>query len=166
MKKNLVFLIAFIFIATFCFAADPVEGYWLSIDDKSGEATGGWEIYVVGNTLYGKTLSIAGFPQDKKALKCKESYRGFPVQGKVNEMYVIGTPWIFGLTSEKAGVWSGGHVLDADTGNLYKCKMTFRQRDGKKFMTDTLEMRGEIGLGIGRSQYWRKATLEEASSLR
>ena len=97
----------------------------------------------------------------------QESYKDFPVSGKVNEMYVVGTPWIFGLTKDEPGVWSGGYVLDADTGNLYRCKMTFREQDGKKFLTDTLEMRGHIAfLGLGRNQYWRKVTREEASSLR
>jgi hypothetical protein len=27
-------------------------------------------------------------------------------------------------------------------------------------------MRGEVGLGIGRSQYWRRCTREEAAGLR
>jgi len=30
---------------------------------------------------------------------------------------------------------------------------------------DTLEMRGEIGMGIGRSQYWLSATEEEARNV-
>ena len=166
MKKIAIITGFLFFISAFCFAADPVEGFWLSIDEKSGKATGGWEIYVSGDKLYGICLSMAGLPQDNKAVKCKESYKGFPVAGKVNEMYVVGSPWIFGLTMDKPGVWSGGNVLDAGTGHLYKCKMTYRPRDGKKFMTDVLEMRGEIGLGIGRSQYWRQSTKEEASSLR
>jgi hypothetical protein len=33
-------------------------------------------------------------------------------------------------------------------------------------MTDVLEMRGEIGLGIGRSQFWQKSDQQTASSLR
>jgi uncharacterized protein (DUF2147 family) len=49
---------------------------------------------------------------------------------------------------------------------MYKCKITFRPTDGKKYKVDTLEMRGEIGLGIGKSQYWTKATKEQASALR
>jgi len=164
MKKMLVF--AMLFVTGFCFGADPVEGFWVSVDEKTGKMTGGWEIYAIGDKLFGKVLSITGFPQDKKASKCKESYKGFPVPGKVNEMTVVGTPWLYNLTMNKPGAWSGGQVLDPDTGNLYKCKMTFRPQDGKKFMADTLEMRGEIGLGIGRSQYWRKSTREEALSLR
>jgi len=170
MKKYFLFLglvfCGLVFGTGFCFGSDPVEGFWLSVDEKSGKATGGWEIYVSGDKLFGRVLSIAGFPQDKKALRCKDSYQNFPVAGKVSEMTVVGTPWLYNLAMDRPGVWSGGQVLDPDTGHVYKCKITFRPYDGRRFMADTLEMRGEIGLGIGRSQYWRKSTREEASSLR
>ena len=168
MKKSAIFVMVFIFLTAFCFASDPAEGFWISVDEKTGKNTAGWEIYTLGNKLYGRILSVAGYPQNVKAEKCKDSYRDFPVHGKVNQMTVVGTPWIFDLTLDRAGAgnWSGGQVIDPDSGSMYKCKIIFRPRDGKKFMDDTLEMRGEIGLGIGRSQYWRKATSEEASALR
>ena len=166
MKKYAVFFVTILFIRGFCFGLDPAEGFWLTIDNKTGQPTGGWELYVAGDKLFGKVLSLAGEPQDKIAVKCKESYRDFPVPGKVNEMPVVGTPWMFNLTMERPGMWKGGNILDAGTGHLYKCRVTFHPQDGKKFMTDVLEMRGEIGLGIGKSLYWRKATREEASSLR
>ena len=170
MKKIVFFtcalLMSIIFGSGHCFGADPVEGFWLSVDEKTGKATGGWEIYAIGDKLFGKVLSISDRPQDAKAIRCRDSYRDFPVPGKVSEMNVIGTPWMYNLSMDRPGAWSGGHVLDPETGNVYKCKITFRPLDGKKFMVDTLEMRGEIGLGIGRSQYWRKSTREEASALR
>jgi len=164
MKGFAVFTL--VFITGFCFGADLAEGFWISVDEKTEKATAGWEIYTIGDKLYGRILSVAGHPQDVKASNCKDSYKGFPVQGKVSEMTVVGTPWIFDLTLDKPGVWSGGNIIDPDKGSMYKCKITFRPRDGKKYMFDTLEMRGEIGLGIGRSQYWRKSTREESSSLR
>ena len=41
------------------------------------------------------------------------------------------------------------------------------KKDGRlsKYKEDTLEMRGEIGLGIGRIQFWTKTSLEEISNL-
>jgi uncharacterized protein (DUF2147 family) len=143
-----------------------VEGFWISVDEKTGKATAGWEIYQQGGKLFGRILSSVGFPQDVQALACKESYQGFPVSGKVNQMRVIGTSWIFGLTMDKPGQWSGGNVIDPNDGKMYKCKITFRPADGKRYAADTLEMRGEIGLGIGRSQFWRKGTRTEAGSFR
>ena len=166
MKKAIPVLWFLAVTAGLCFAADPAEGYWVSVDDKTGKVTAGWEIYRNGNTLFGKILSVAGYPQDSKAEKCKDSYAGFPVAGRVNQMPVLGTPWIFGLSSSREGQWSGGNVVDPETGNMYKCRITFHRGDGNRYKTDTLEMRGEIGLGIGRSQFWRKSTQAEAAGLR
>ena len=161
-----VLLMGMVFVSGPCFGADLVEGFWISMDEKSGKATAGWEIYTLGDKLYGRILSVADHPQDVKAFNCKDSYRGFPVQGKVSEMTVVGTPWIFDLALDRPGVWSGGHIIDPDKGSMYKCRITYRPRDGNRFKADTLEMRGEIGLGIGRSQYWQKSSREEASALR
>ena len=166
MKKLVLFVLVLSFCSGLCFGADLVEGFWISMDDKTGKATAGWEIYAVGNRLFGKILSVAGHPQDVKASNCKDSYKDFPVYGKVSEMTVVGTPWIFNLTMDRSGVWSGGQIIDPDNGNMYKCRITFRPIDGRRYLNDTLEMRGEIGLGIGRSQYWRKSSREEASGLR
>jgi uncharacterized protein (DUF2147 family) len=149
-----------VFLCGFCFGADLAEGFWISVDDKSGKATAGWEIYADGDILYGKILSVAGHPQDVKAYKCKDSYRGFPLPGKVKDMPVVGTPWIFGLSKDKPGVWIGGQIIDPDNGSMYKCRISYHSEN------DTLEMRGEIGLGIGRSQFWRRCSREEASALR
>ncbi|MDR0496412.1 MAG: DUF2147 domain-containing protein [Treponema sp.] len=170
MKKIAFFictiLLGVVFASGFCFAADPVEGFWISLDDKNGKATAGWEIYTTGNKLYGKILSVADHPQDVLADKCRDSYRGFPVSGKVNTMRVVGTPWIFDLAMDRIGVWSGGQVIDPDNGSMYRCRITFRAMDGNRYKTDVLEVRGEIGLGIGRSQYWRKCSREEAMAVR
>jgi uncharacterized protein (DUF2147 family) len=149
-----------------CFAADPVEGFWISYDEKTEKPTAGWQIYAENGVLFGKILSIYEKSQDEIAVVCKESYKGYPVSVKVNEQKVVGSFWIFGLTQEKAGLWSGGSVIDPNNGNIYKCKITFRAADGKKFAVDTLEMRGELGLGIGRSQFWTKASRAEAEGLK
>ena len=164
MKACITLCLMLAVTAGLCFA-DPVEGFWISVDETN-KATAGWEIYQRGGKLYGRILSIAGFPQEALALACKESYPGFPAAGKVNEMRVVGTSWIFGLTMDKAGYWSGGNVIDPNDGKMYKCKITFRPADGRRYTTDTLEMRGEIGLGIGRSQFWQKSTRTEAGGLR
>jgi uncharacterized protein (DUF2147 family) len=148
-----------------CFAQDPAEGFWFSIDEKSDQITAGWEIYEEGGLLYGKMLSLAGRPGHEPASKCKRSYQGFPAAGIVNQMPLAGTPWIFGLRRESEGAWAGGHVVNPEDGNMYKCKIT-RHPAGGRFSAETLEMRGEIGLGIGRSQYWRRCTREEAAALR
>jgi len=166
MKKILIVGTVLLMSLGMAFAADPVEGYWLSVDDKTGKITAGWEIFQEGGVLYGMPLSVADHPQDVIAKNCKDEYQGFPIPGKVSHLRVVGTPWIFGLSMSQPGTWSGGNVIDADAGKMYKCKIIFHAADGKKYKTDVLEMRGEIGLGIGRSQYWRKATKAEAEGVR
>ena len=167
MKKIILLGCAFLLINTaLCFAADPVEGYWISVDHKNGKITGGWQIYEEAGKLYGKMLSVTGYPQDAIAERCKDSYPGFPLPGKVNAMRVLGTPWIFGLSLDRNGQWSGGNVIDPQDGKMYKAKIIHRPRDGNRFKVETLEMRGEIGLGIGHSQYWRRSTEAEAAGLR
>jgi uncharacterized protein (DUF2147 family) len=145
------------------FALDPVEGYWLSVDEKSGGVTAGWVIYQIDNKLYGKVLSSA-VPELPN--RCRESYRNFPVAGKVSELPMVGTPWIFGLSAEQPGQWSRGHIIDPTNGSLYKCRIIYHGADGGRYKADTLEMRGEIGFGIGRSQFWRRTTRELAISQR
>ena len=164
MKKLVVFFI--LGILGLALAGDPAEGCWLSVDEKSGEVTAGWEIYQKDGILYGRILSAAGKPRDKLADKCRESYAGFPVPGTVNAMTVVNTPWIYGLRQVKPGEWNGGNIIDPSSGSMYSCKITFHPVDGERYKTDTLEMRGEIGFGLGRSQFWQKSTKVQASGLK
>ncbi len=159
-KKGFLVLGMVLAAAVAAFAADPVEGFWKSVDED-GKATAFWRIYDRNGTLYGEILKIVGKSDDTIATAAKPSYKDFPVAGQVNTMRVIGTPWIYGLKKRSAGQWDGGSIVDPGKGDLYKCKITFRAADGKKYATDVLEMRGEIGLGIGRSQFWQRAKESE-----
>ena len=165
MKKIIVMLFMVSVIAGLCFAADPVEGYWLSVDEKTGKVTAAWQIYLEGGKLFGRITAIADKPNTELADKCKDSYPGFPVAGNISKMTVVGTPWIYSLSMDKPGEWSGGSIVNPEDGKIYKCKIIFRTADGKKYKTDTLEMRGEIGFGIGRSQFWQRTDKQTAESL-
>jgi len=147
-------------------AADKVEGYWKSIDENSGKTTAAWRIYQKDNTLFGEIVTVPDQDDSTIATDCQASYKGFPVAGDVNKMTVVKTPFIFGLKMKAAGQWEGGNIIDPKDGKVYKCKLTFRSPDGKKFPKETLEMRGEIGLGIGRSQFWERINESEIESLR
>ncbi|MFQ3547325.1 MAG: DUF2147 domain-containing protein [Termitinemataceae bacterium] len=164
-KKGLLLLICFVAAVAVVFAADPVEGLWKSVDEQ-GVATAFWKIYEKNGVLYGEILKAIGKPDDQIATACKPSYKNFPISGEVNKMKVIGTPWIYGLKKKAVGQWEGGNIIDPGKGDLYQCKITFRPADGKKYKTDVLEMRGEIGLGIGRSQFWLRTTEAEIASAR
>ena len=159
-------VLIFLLISGICFAADPAEGYWISVDEKTGKDTAGWEIFMKDGKLFGRILSLADLPQNVKADQCKDSYKGFPTAGRVSDMTVVGTTWIFGLVpDDRLGQWKGGNIIDPNDGSMYGCKITFHAADGKKFRVDTLEVRGTIG-PFGRSQFWRRATREQAAGLR
>lgn len=171
MKKIIVL---FFITNSFCFTngnlfADPAIGYWLSVDDKTEKTTAGWHIYQEGGILFGMILSLVDFPEGILAEANRESYPGFPVPGKANEMPVVGTPWIFGLTRVREGEWSGGNIIDPESGRMYRCRIIFHPAGSRirrnTVTVDTLEMRGEIGLGIGHSQFWQRIDKETASSL-
>ena len=145
----------FLLLAGICFAADPAEGFWISYDEKTGKAMTGWEIFVYNGKLYGRIVSLAGLDQNITADRCKDYYKDFPAHGKVSEMPVIGTTWIFGLVPEEGrpGQWKSGNVVDPNDGSIYECKITFHRADGKKYKVDTLEMRGITFGPFGRSQF-------------
>ena len=163
MKKLLVIMLCLL-VGTFAWSQDVVEGYWKSVDEN-GVVTAGWKIYEKNGKLYGEIVKVPGADPTLLATECKGPYKDFPLSGDTAKMTVINTPWIFGLTKSKVGVWANGNIVDPNDGKMYKCKITFRAKDGKKFKEDTLEMRGEIGLGIGRSQFWTRTTFEEISKL-
>jgi uncharacterized protein (DUF2147 family) len=164
MKKIITTAIVILVYAGAAFAADPVEGFWLSVDDKSGEIKSGWEIYESNGVLYGKMLSAVGFSSTTRASRCRDSYAGFPIAGKANQLPLLGTPWIFGLRRESPGRWTNGNIINPEDGNMYKCTLIHHPADGKKFKQEALEIRGQL-LVFSGSQYWKRATREEASAL-
>ena len=162
MKKFLItVIIMFVYTGAF---ADPVEGFWLSIDHKTGKVESGWEIYQNNGKMFGKMLSADGLSENVAASRCKESYPNFPIAGKVNQLPVFGTPWIFNLSMESPGRWINGSVIDPSNGSIYKCSLIHHPADGKKFPQETLEIRGQY-LVFSGSQYWRRASREEAGAL-
>jgi len=164
MKKIITTVIIILVCAGAVFAADPAEGFWMSVDDKTGEIKSGWEIYESNGTLYGKMLSAVGFSSATRAARCRDSYANFPIAGKVNQLPLLGTPWIFGLRRENSGHWTNGNVINPEDGNMYKCSIRHHPADGKKFKQEALEIRGQL-LVFSGSQYWKRATREEAGSL-
>jgi uncharacterized protein (DUF2147 family) len=171
MKKITALFICFTLAVVFCFAqVEPVTGFWLSVDDNTNKVTAGWQIYIENGVLYGKILSLADEPRGTIATECRESYRNFPIPGRVNTMPVAGTPWIYGLTKQRNGEWSGGRIINPEDGRDYNCKIIFHPAGSRinrttTFNVDILEMRGEIGFGIGRSQFWRRTDEATASNL-
>ena len=166
MKTLIALCLVTIFSLSALAAADKVEGLWKSIDEKTGKVTAAWQIYQKDSKLYGIILTVPNQKDDKLASDCKASYKDFPVPGDVSKMTVVNTPFIYGLKMKAPGQWEGGNIIDPKEGKLYQCKIIFHAADGNKYKADTLEMRGEIGLGIGRSQFWEATTPAEIDTFR
>ncbi len=168
MKKILAAVMAMAMSLAMCFAQDPCEGIWKSVDDQTGKITAIWRIYEKDSKLYGTIAAVVDHPQDVVASACKDSYKGFPVQGKVNQMKTVGTPWIFNLTKESAGNWKDGNIIDPGNGKMYGCviKHLNAGEQNKKFTakTETLAMAGTVG-PIKVFQYWVKATEEDIKNV-
>ncbi|MCL2410549.1 MAG: DUF2147 domain-containing protein [Treponema sp.] len=171
MKKTIMFVLILTITTAVCFAqTDPVEGFWLSIDENTNEVTAGWQIFQQNGRLYGRIVSIANEYRGLIADQVRPNYRDFPIQNvALNTLEVAGPPWIFGLTRRGVGDWRGGNIIDPGDGRMWNCRITFRPAGSsvgrRTFQTDTLEMRGEIGLGIGRSQFWQRSDEQTASNL-
>lgn len=161
MKKIMALLGAMFILASAVFAADPAEGIWKSIDDKTGKVTAIWKIWEDNGVLMGTIAATTDKPQDVIADACKESYKGFPVAGPVNKMKTVGTPWIFGMKKEAEGQWKGGNIIDPSNGKMYGCVIKYLNTgDKNKSYTakqPTLAMAGTVG-PIQVFQYWIQAT--------
>lgn len=165
MKKFAALLATLLLAAGICFASDPVEGYWVSFDEKTNEATASWHIWVENNTVVGEIIKVPNQDDSTKATAgAGKTYKDFYNGQDVGTLQVVGTKWIWGCQKSSEGKWKGGNIIDAGSGSKYTCTITFHAADGKKYTVDTLEMRGSIG-PIGRSQYWQKSTESEAKNI-
>ncbi len=164
-KKRILFALLALCCAIGAYAADPAVGLWKSVDEE-GKTTAAWRIYEKDGRLFGEIVTVPNQRDETIASSCKPSYKDFPVPGDVSKMKVTGTPFIFNLKMKEPGQWADGNIIDPKDGKIYKCKITFHGADGKKYPVNTLEMRGEIGLGIGRSQNWIATDEAEIEAMR
>ena len=122
-------------------AATPV-GTWRVIGDRSGEAEALVRVSERDGQLEGRIIAVYPRPGvDPEALceRCPGERRNQPVQG----MSIL-----TGMRRDGDG-YSGGEILDPDSGNLYRCTLTLSPDNSK------LQVRGYIGIPLlGRTQTW------------
>ncbi len=120
-------------------------GVWTTVDDKSGAERGLVRIFESNGQIYGRIERIYDkAAEGKNCEKCSDDRRNKPI---------LGLEVIRGLHADGDGGWSGGEILDPETGDTYRVSM--RLADGGR----KLIVRGSVLGGlIGRSQTWlRKA---------
>jgi uncharacterized protein (DUF2147 family) len=121
--------------------ASPV-GLWETIDDKTGKPTAVVEIFEREQRLFGRIEQIlTGADPKSVCVACTDERKNQPI---------IGMIIIRGI--KPAGTeYSGGDILDPDSGSVYRCKMHL-EKNGSELI-----VRGYIGLSLfGRSQTWHR----------
>jgi uncharacterized protein (DUF2147 family) len=144
MVKNVVLSLLLCFLTAFSYLAhaenSPV-GLWKTIDDSTNKPRSLIRISDKNGELIATVEKglLAGETGDKVCDKCTDERKDKPLIGMV----------IMDGMKAKGDVYEGGHILDPDNGQVYKCKIKLDSAGNK------LEVRGFIGISlIGRSQIW------------
>lgn len=121
-------------------ALDSPIGRWKTIDDHTGQAKAVVEIRETGGELEGRIVQLFDPPvPHPECIKCTGALKNKPVMG----MRIL-----WGMR-QNGSEWTGGHILDPESGDIYRCTMTL-ENGGK-----VLRLRGYIGLSVfGRTEKW------------
>lgn len=119
------------------------SGIWRTISDTDGKPGAIVEIVEANGVVSGVILrSLA--PNDSGMRVCDKC------AGELHGQRLVGMRILNGLHLDGKD-WSGGTILDPDTGRLYKAKIRLSD-DGQ-----SLTVRGFIGFSmLGRSQTWHR----------
>jgi uncharacterized protein (DUF2147 family) len=122
-------------------AADSPIGLWKTIDDKTGAARAIVRIYEQDGRLFGKIEgSFKPGAEHRVCEVCTDERKGQPMLGLI----------IIRNMKHTDDEYSGGDILDPDTGSVYRCKM--HVEGGTR-----LVLRGYIGFSLlGRNQTWQR----------
>lgn len=124
------------------FAQSSPIGVWKTIDDKTGKEKSYVRIYETKTgKLQGEVIKIlTPGKEDAKCEKCDGDNKNKPIKGLTI---------VWGLEKTGDG-WTGGHILDPNSGKKYKCSMKLEGND-------KLNVRGFVGVSlIGRTQTWER----------
>jgi uncharacterized protein (DUF2147 family) len=132
-------------MATSVMAAPRPDGVWSITSDQDGKPLALIKVETVGGQVQGAlTASLRGEDPNRLCVKCS---------GDKQNKRIIGMQVLWGLKQDPSNplAWTGGSILDPDSGNTYQAQMT-ESADGR-----TLTVRGFIGLAlIGRTQTWHR----------
>ena len=139
-KLNLATAFGALLLGLSAHAADansPV-GFWKNVSDKTGKAEAIIQIWEEGGELKGKLVKLFD-PKDTVCSACRDDKKNKPL---------VGLEIIWGVHRD-GDAWDGGRILDPDSGDIYKVKMSLAEAGQK------LNVRGFIGFSLlGRTQTW------------
>lgn len=127
------------------FAATP-EGFWKSIDDRTGEQLSIIEIKKKPDNTYTGTIvyryPVPGGAVLTNCVKCPEPFKNKPILG-------LQIAWGLKEDPKNQNHYIDGRVLEPKTGNIYEGKAQL-SADGKR-----IRMRGYMGISVlGRTVVW------------
>ena len=116
-------------------------GLWKTFDDKTQQPRALVRIYLQDGKYFGRIeQSFTPGAETRVCSACTDLRKNQPI---------IGLLIIRNMTL-RDGDYSGGDILDPDSGSVYRCKFHL-EKDG------TLAVRGYIGFSLfGRSQSWHR----------
>jgi uncharacterized protein (DUF2147 family) len=121
--------------------ASPI-GTWKTIDDKTGKERGIVRIYAKDGLLFGRieqTFTPGG--ETRVCVLCTDERKNQPI---------IGLLVVRNMKPDGAE-YSGGDILDPESGSVYRCKMHLEQNGTR------LVVRGYLGFALlGRTQTWQR----------
>ena len=123
-----------------------IEGFWHSIDDRTGEQLSIVEIRKGADGRYHGKIAyrypVPGGAALINCTKCPPPYTNQPLLG----LEILSG---FKEDPDKRNAYVDGKVLEAKSGKIYKAKATVTA-DGKR-----LRLRGYVGISaLGRTQVW------------
>jgi uncharacterized protein (DUF2147 family) len=121
--------------------ATPV-GHWKTVDDVTGKVNSLVDIREQDGKLYGRIEKLINPDPNDPAPRC------IRCQGDLKGKPLVGLQILWGL-KKNGDQWTGGEILDPNSGKIYRCSITVKE-GGKK-----LRVRGFTGFSLlGRTEYW------------
>jgi uncharacterized protein (DUF2147 family) len=129
--------------SSFSYQNSP-EGRWITIDDATGKPASIVVLREEKGRITGTIEKVYDpFPKESnpKCISCK---------GDLKDKPMVGMKILWDIAKQGDG-WSGGMILDPESGKTYNCSLAL-ENGGHK-----LKIRGFIGVSLfGRTQYWQR----------
>jgi hypothetical protein len=128
-------------------SAEPLPtGRWLTFEEKTGNPRAEILIQIRDDILEARIVRVLS-ARDAAYPRCDWC------SGERKDAPFIGMVLLEGMrrSPRNPEIWEGGHVLDPDSGKLFRARVRF-DPSGER-----LELRGYVGIPLnGRSQTWRR----------
>ena len=130
-------------LSTAAMAASLNGSQWQTVDEKTGEKKAIVQISESNGQVSGKIIKVMN-PADakEKCTKCTGSLKDKPIEG---------LNFLYGMKADGTNEWSGGKLVDPESGKVYSGKITLSDNG------QSLKLRGYVGSPVfGRSQTWKR----------